>query len=179
MAGRKYAGTLGTVRGVTRRTMSTLRRAGTSAGLWALLTASAWAEETQKIFTPSATAGEPVPTTYAPSKGAEMSLGTDLLVILVMLGVLAGVAWWLKQKLSLGGALQKKAKADGLKVLETKMLGNRQFLVVVEYGRQRMLLGVGPGLINHLCFLEGAHDEDDELPPVPPAEPRQGGTPHA
>ena len=34
------------------------------------------------------------------------------------------------------------------------MLGHRQFLVVVEYENQKMLLGVGPGTIEHLCYLE-------------------------
>jgi len=42
---------------------------------------------------------------------------------------------------------------EGLRVMETRMLGNKQFLVVVDYSGQRMLLGVGPGLIRHLCEL--------------------------
>ncbi len=44
-------------------------------------------------------------------------------------------------------------KGNALKVLETRMLGNKQFLVVVEYGEHKVLLGVGPGMIKKLCFL--------------------------
>ncbi|MGF1449115.1 MAG: flagellar biosynthetic protein FliO [Opitutales bacterium] len=42
---------------------------------------------------------------------------------------------------------------SGLRVEETRMLGNKQYLVVVSYADKKMLIGVGPGLINHLCYL--------------------------
>jgi flagellar biogenesis protein FliO len=51
-----------------------------------------------------------------------------------------------------------------LQIEETAMLGNRQFLVVVRYGEQRRLVGVGPGLINDLCELPGPKDDPAELP---------------
>lgn len=49
-----------------------------------------------------------------------------------------------------------------LNIEETRSLGGRQFLVVAEYEGQRMLLGVCPGRIDHLCVLKTAE------PPVFP-----------
>ena len=48
----------------------------------------------------------------------------------------------------------KKGREEQLSIVETRMLGNRQFLIVAEYAGRRMLLGVGPGAISHLCFLD-------------------------
>ena len=44
-----------------------------------------------------------------------------------------------------------------LHVLELKSLGNRQFLLVVGYEDQRLLLGVTPGKIDYLCPLDSPH----------------------
>lgn len=52
-----------------------------------------------------------------------------------------------------------RRKGSALKVLETHMLGNKQFLVVVEYEENKVLLGVGPGMINKLCFLDDRKGE--------------------
>ena len=48
----------------------------------------------------------------------------------------------------------RRSRENRLKLCETRMLGHRQFLVVVEYENQKMLLGIGPGTIEHLCYLE-------------------------
>lgn len=71
------------------------------------------------------------------------------LVLLASIGVV--IVYFFKQ-----GKFVKGIRNQGgqLKVKETHVLGNRQFLVVVEYGKQRILLGVGPNMINQLCFLE-------------------------
>ena len=45
-----------------------------------------------------------------------------------------------------------------LVISETRMLGNRQFLVVAEYDDRKMLIGVCPGRIDYLCPL-GARDD--------------------
>lgn len=42
-----------------------------------------------------------------------------------------------------------------LRILESKSLGGRQYLVVAEWDGQRILLGIGPGQIRHLCSLGG------------------------
>jgi len=41
-----------------------------------------------------------------------------------------------------------------LQLLETKALGSRQFLVVAQCSGRKLLLGVGPGYMRHLCFLD-------------------------
>ena len=47
-----------------------------------------------------------------------------------------------------------KNKEARLEICETRVLGNKQFLVVVKYNQQKLLLGVGPGLIKKICTLE-------------------------
>ena len=58
--------------------------------------------------------------------------------------------------------LTSRRNEECLKLCETRMLGNKQFLVVVEYESQKMLLGVGPGTIRHLCYL-GSHGVEEVL----------------
>jgi flagellar biogenesis protein FliO len=90
---------------------------------------------------------------------------------LAAFGALIGGAWFLLKRGALGRPF---AKSEGkLRVLETKMLGNRQFLMVVEYDDAKLLLGVCPGKIDYLTPLAGhplatganavtAADDDDE-----------------
>ena len=75
----------------------------------------------------------------------------SVLLFVFMVVVIAG--FWVYSKWG-GNGLRKFTTSNELRIRETKALGNRQFLVVVEYGEQRMLLGVAPGKINHLCYLE-------------------------
>jgi flagellar biogenesis protein FliO len=60
-----------------------------------------------------------------------------------------------------------KGSAGGIRITDTKALGNRQYLAVVECDDQRMLIGMGPGFINHLCFLETTRVSEDELLSLP------------
>lgn len=78
-------------------------------------------------------------------------LMTQTLFFLIVLASVAFGVLYLSKKGRL--SLPSRNREGGLKVCETKMLGNKQFLMVVEYGDQKMLLGVGPGMINHLCYL--------------------------
>ena len=41
-----------------------------------------------------------------------------------------------------------------LEILETKVLGNRQFLCVVAYEKQRILVGASPNGLQFLCSLD-------------------------
>lgn len=80
--------------------------------------------------------------------------------IVVFLIILAGVLLFALRYFKGGGLKGLKGKhSNYLNVTETKPLGNKQFLVVVECGPQKMLLGVGPGMINHLCYLNAPFDE--------------------
>lgn len=78
---------------------------------------------------------------------------SQALAYVSVLGLLVGGAWLLIKR---GSLPRPFAKSEGrLKVLETKMLGNRQFLMVVEYEDAKMLLGVCQGRIDYLTPLAG------------------------
>jgi len=70
-------------------------------------------------------------------------------------------AWFLFKR----GFLKKPfSKGEGkLKVAESRMLGNRQFLMVVEYEDNKILLGVGPGKIDYLTSLDTYRNEFPSL----------------
>lgn len=77
-----------------------------------------------------------------------------VLVYLVMLGVMGAffVYYFKRGKISLGvGGVGKGSK---LKVAETRALGGKQFLAVVEYENNRILLGVSPGVVQKICDLK-------------------------
>ncbi len=86
-----------------------------------------------------------------------------LLGYAVIIGALAVVVWFLFK----GGVFRKRfSKAEGrLKIAETRMLGNRQFISVVEYGSQKILIGVGPGKIDYLTTLQNGSGEFPEMEP--------------
>lgn len=102
----------------------------------------------------AATQAAPAPAASSPfappSGGAGLS---QAFAYVAVLGLLVGGAWLLVKR----GTLPRPfAKSEGrLKVLETKMLGNRQFLMVVEYEDAKMLLGVCQGRIDYLTPLAG------------------------
>ena len=83
-----------------------------------------------------------------------------MLGYLTLFAALAGAAvYFLKFGLPLarrGAALDRK-----LQILETRPLGNRQYLLVVGYEDSRMLLGVTPGKIDYLCPLDSASTPAD------------------
>ncbi len=98
----------------------------------------------------------PPTTLFAAEKATSNS---QLVIYFVVLVALAGGGFYfLKRGLPLRGT---RVGENHLHLLETKMLGNRQFLVVVKYEDSKMLLGVGPGQIQYLCPLDSA-DEDME-----------------
>lgn len=73
---------------------------------------------------------------------------------LTAFAVLAGGGWYLIKRGKLPRPFSK-AEGNKLRVLETRLLGNRQFLVVAEYEDAKMLLGVCPGRIDYLTPLAG------------------------
>jgi flagellar protein FliO/FliZ len=82
---------------------------------------------------------------------------TRVFAFLAALGI-AGfllVQWTRRQ-----GGFNPQKGATGLCVLETRMLGNKQYLMVARYGEAVFLLGVGPGYITHLRNLS------DTTPPA-------------
>lgn len=89
------------------------------------------------------------------------SLGTTFLVLVAFCGV---GYYFLRRHPSF--AVNLRAAPRKLTVSESRSLGNRQFLVVVEYESERMLLGVTPGKIDYLCPLRGPQGEHGAFPPV-------------
>lgn len=104
----------------------------------------------------SAPASQPAQAPASPSPFAPPATSGGLsqaVAYVAVLGLLVGGAWLLIKR----GTLPRPfAKSEGrLKVLETKMLGNRQFLMVVEYEDAKMLLGVCQGRVDYLTPLAG------------------------
>ena len=97
---------------------------------------------------------------FKPEGGSTLQLS---LYLVLLLALLAGGAWLLRSGFTL---FQPKLKGERkLQVSETRMLGNRQFLVVAEYEGRKMLLGVCPGRIDYLSTLAGAEPEFPSLLP--------------
>lgn len=83
-----------------------------------------------------------------------------LMFLVILTGLTYGVVHFARKgKINLG-ALKAYSADEHLVVSETRMLGNRQYLMVVEYGAQKMLLAVTPGNVQHLCFLETPYEDD-------------------
>jgi flagellar protein FliO/FliZ len=96
--------------------------------------------------------------------------------LLVFAGLLGG-AWFLLKRGRLSRAF---GRSEGrLQILETKMLGNRQFLVVVEYDDAKLLLGVGPGRIDYLTPLAGHPLSTGASEVTVPDEPEAAPVPFA
>ncbi|MEX0322934.1 MAG: flagellar biosynthetic protein FliO [Puniceicoccaceae bacterium] len=78
-----------------------------------------------------------------------------ILLLVLMAGGLAVALFAVKRY----GFVRKPGQGR-LKILETRALGGRQFLVVGQYGRDSFLLGVCPGKIEYLARLE----EEQQVP---------------
>jgi len=104
-------------------------------------------------------ATDPSPATTPAVADSTFVMFTGYGVVLAVLGV--GVFFALKR-----GSWRKVMKrSEGrLQVRETRMLGNRQFLMVVEYEDSRLLVGVSPGRIELLTPLGPTVSNLDALP---------------
>ena len=159
------------------------------AGLWALAFVSALsgplaanpevaeleAAPGVAVVEPDAVMADPVPPTepktivprevgedfFVPGAGRQMSMTRSIYLILVVIVGMAVFGYLAKR-----GKLPIKGLSDGgaLRIKETRMLGNKQFLVVVEHQDRKMLLGVGPGFISYLCPLSGSDEANRSMP---------------
>ena len=97
--------------------------------------------------------------TPSPAGGSTFVMFTGYGAVLAVLGV--GVFFALKR----GGWRNVMKRSEGrLQVSETRMLGNRQFIMVVEYEDSRLLVGVSPGRIELLTPLGPAMSNLEALP---------------
>jgi len=125
------------------------------------------AEEDTRMFYPRSGGDAETEDTQSPAAEGIFESSSASSVILSMLGfvLLFGACvvggWFLFKR----GFLKKPFSKDGgkLKVAESRMLGNRQFLMVVEYEDNKILLGVGPGKIDYLTSLNTYRNE---FPPL-------------
>jgi flagellar biogenesis protein FliO len=125
---------------------------------------------------PAAQQPAQAPATPSPFSPPSSSGGLSQAVAYVaVLGLLVGGAWLLVKR---GSLPRPFARSEGrLKVLETKVLGNRQFLMVVEYEDAKMLLGVCQGRIDYLTPLAGhplaaaSMEEEERDHPFNPGRP--------
>ncbi len=91
-----------------------------------------------------------------PPAGAGPGLAGAFFALLLVLGLILGLAWLLKRMP--GSGLRP---AEGLRVVASLPLGTKERAVVVEVGGRQLLLGVSAGGVSLL----------QELPePLPPAE---------
>lgn len=83
--------------------------------------------------------------------------------VALVLGLLFGVQWWLRQNRRSGLG---RNPANHLNVLEVKSLGHRHVLYVVGYEQQRLLVATSPAGVSLLTTLPEATVEAG-TPPAP------------
>ena len=107
------------------------------------LLAQTKAPETPEVIHPRVTA--------APAAAAGSASGfSAVLLTAVVLAAVGGGLFWRARTAPGGAALPRK-----LSIVETRSLGNRQYLLVAGYEDKKFLLGVCPGRIDLLTPLAG------------------------
>lgn len=98
-----------------------------------------------------------------PEGGSGVGMVVTILGYLIIVGGLCVAAWYLFKR----GVIRKPfSSSEGkLKVAESRMLGNRQYIMVVEYEDKKILLGVGPGKIDYLTSLDGYKSDFPKIEP--------------
>lgn len=115
------------------------------------------------------TVNTPPPSTRNKSKDSILAPRTreesspTLLVVLVYGVLLVAAGFVGYHYMRKNNPLQRINRGTQLNIEETRALGSKQFLAVVNYNGQRMLLGVGPGFINHLCYLDASEETDGQI----------------
>ena len=104
------------------------------------------AEDTQVLY--------PRSNTSVDAPATVRSAGSNLTLLGLALAAAATGGWLLwRQRRSPQGLTNREARK--LAIVETRSLGNRQYLVVADYDGRKFLLGVCPGRIDLLSSLDG------------------------
>tara|TARA_B100001939_G_scaffold94381_1_gene80930 strand:- start:47 stop:598 length:552 start_codon:yes stop_codon:yes gene_type:complete len=90
--------------------------------------------------------------------------------LIFVLAILVGGAWWFRKSRMFGLV---PVGESHLKIVETKSLGSRHALHVVEYGEQKFLIADSPAGTNFLTNLDGAVAAEEAVE-NPDAEPEPG-----
>jgi flagellar protein FliO/FliZ len=128
----------------------------------------------------SASAPAPAPAQLAPLAPAAMpqalatgpaagSLIQTIFALCLVLGLLAGLAWFMKRY-----GPKAQAGAAHVKLVGTLSLGGRERIMVVEVGDQWIVVGASPGRVNALATMA----REDKVEPGANAETAAGATLH-
>lgn len=98
------------------------------------------------------------PGTPAPSHFRSATF-RSLGALLLLIGVLAAVNRWLRHRPIAGQPLT----GESLRVQARLRLGVRQEVVVVEWGGDQMVLGIGPSFIQTLHIRRGCPEDAEEI----------------
>ena len=79
--------------------------------------------------------------------------------LMIVMAILLGGAWWFRKSRLFGLV---PAQSSHLNVIETRSLGSRHALHVVEYGSKRFLIADSPAGTNFLTDLEKLEEEVTE-----------------
>ena len=79
--------------------------------------------------------------------------------LMIVMAILLGGAWWCRKSRLFGLV---PAQSSHLNVIETRSLGSRHALHVVEYGSKRFLIADSPAGTNFLTDLEKLEEEATE-----------------
>ena len=79
--------------------------------------------------------------------------------LMIVMAILLGGAWWFRKSRLFGLV---PAQSSHLNVIETRSLGSRHALHVVEYGSKRFLIADSPAGTNFLTDLEKLDEEATE-----------------
>jgi flagellar biogenesis protein FliO len=146
-----------------------------SAELEAADTGAVLSTEDKQTAQPIESAVIPAPSVAKPTSPAPSmdDLGR-VLGYTVLVACLAFLSYYfIKHGLPIYRARNSEEKK--LHVLEMKSLGNRQFLLVVGYEDQRLLLGVTPGKIDYLCPLDVPHSVSPDFDAILAKATKQEG----
>ena len=83
-----------------------------------------------------------------------------LTVVYAVLFIIGGIVVYVLYKKKMLSGFGPLNSNKNIKIVETSMLGNRQFLVLAECEDKRVLLGVGPGFINKLIDYPSNMNDD-------------------
>lgn len=113
---------------------------------WTTALVSGWLPFVAEAAETAPTAGKAAPALEPLATGGLLQM---LLGLLVVLALIAGLAWMMRRS----GALQGGA-AGSLRILGGLSMGARERIVLVQVGDKQLLLGVAPGRVQTLHVLE-------------------------
>ena len=91
--------------------------------------------------------------------------------LIFVLTILVGGAWWFRKSRMFGLV---PVGQSHLKIVETKSLGSRHALHVVEYGAQKFLIADSPAGTNFLTNLDAVEAAEDSLEEAADEQPQPG-----